>query len=228
MTAHFNSLSDGAYTEIINGPVAVEDKPGIYRNFVKRVLETLLVLAASPILVPLIVLLSIPLVLKGKNPFYAQRRVGRGGREFTMWKMKSMVCDADERLAAHLRENPDARDEWSRLQKLHNDPRVTSYGRFLRRTSLDEIPQFLHVLTGEMALVGPRPMMPHQRALYDGDAYFCLRPGITGYWQVSDRNDSEFVTRVAFDEKYDQEISLKTDIVVLSRTVGAVLKGTGV
>jgi exopolysaccharide production protein ExoY len=118
-----------------------------------------------------------------------------------MWKLRSMVADADDHLARYLRENPEAREEWARHQKLRNDPRITPYGRFLRKLSLDELPQLWNVLKGDMALIGPRPMMPHQRALYHGLAYYAMRPGVSGFWQVSDRNDAEFVSRVYFDDR---------------------------
>ncbi len=145
-----------------------------------------------------------------------------------MWKIRTMVSDSDERLARYLRENPAAREEWARNQKLRSDPRITPYGRFLRKTSLDELPQLWNVLTGDMSLIGPRPMMPHQRALYHGTSYYALRPGISGYWQVSDRNESEFKARVDFDDLYDRTVSLATDIRLLVKTAWVVVRGTGV
>lgn len=191
-------------------------------------IDTIIVALAAPVVLLLITILSLPILLQGKSPFYSQRRIGLNGREFTLFKLKSMVCDADERLAHYLRENPAARDEWARKQKLVEDPRITAYGRFLRRTSLDELPQFLNVLRGEMSLIGPRPMMPHQRPLYHGAAYYRMRPGISGLWQVSDRNESEFVSRVRYDELYDRRMSLFLDLWIMIRTVGAVMRGTGV
>jgi lipopolysaccharide/colanic/teichoic acid biosynthesis glycosyltransferase len=168
------------------------------------------------------------MLLRGERPFYSQRRVGLGGRTFVMWKLRSMVADADDHLAKHLRENPDAREEWARHQKLRNDPRITPYGRFLRKLSLDELPQLWNVLIGDMALIGPRPMMPHQRALYHGLAYYAMRPGVSGFWQVSERNDAEFTSRVHFDEKYDREISFTTDVMLILRTLRVMLRGTGI
>lgn len=227
MTAHFNSLVEASFSDVGHGRVVVPRKPGLYRNFLKRTLDVALVILAAPVLVLLVLALSLPSVLRGKNPFFVQRRVGRHGEIFTMVKLKTMVTDADNKLASYLRENPEAREEWAKCQKLRADPRVTSFGRFLRRTSLDEIPQFWNVLRGDMSIVGPRPMLPHQRALYHGMAYYSLKPGITGYWQVSDRHESEFSKRVEFDERYDNEVSLITDIVLIIRTFGAVLRGTG-
>jgi lipopolysaccharide/colanic/teichoic acid biosynthesis glycosyltransferase len=228
MTAHFNSLSDAILADVWEGHVETAYRPGFYRNTGKRVLETALVLLSAPIVIVLTLLLALPMLLRGEQPFYSQRRVGLAGRTFVMWKLRSMVADADEHLARHLRENPEAREEWARHQKLRNDPRITPYGRFLRKLSLDELPQLWNVLKGDMALIGPRPMMPHQRALYHGLAYYAMRPGMSGYWQVSDRNDAEFISRVYFDEKYDREISLTTDLSLIFRTLRVILNGTGI
>ncbi|MEM6421078.1 MAG: sugar transferase, partial [Pseudomonadota bacterium] len=161
------------------------------------------------------------------NPFYRQARLGRHGRVFRIWKLRTMVVDADARLEAYLARNPAARAEWDATQKLKHDPRITIVGRFLRKTSLDELPQLINVLTGQMSLVGPRPMMVNQRHLYDGDSYYHLRPGLTGLWQVSGRNDCRFVDRVRYDNTYAARISFLTDLGVMLRTVGVVLRGTG-
>jgi lipopolysaccharide/colanic/teichoic acid biosynthesis glycosyltransferase len=228
MTAHFNSLNDALRADVWEGPVETARRPGLYRNFGKRAFDAVLVALSVPIVLPLTLILALPMLLRGENPFYRQRRVGLGGRTFVMWKLRSMVIDADEQLARYLRENPEAREEWARHQKLRNDPRITRYGRFLRKTSLDELPQLWNVLKGDMSLIGPRPMMPHQRALYHGLAYYAMRPGVSGYWQVSDRHDAEFVGRVAYDEKYDREVSFATDVSLLFRTIRVVLHGTGV
>jgi lipopolysaccharide/colanic/teichoic acid biosynthesis glycosyltransferase len=227
MTAHFNSLADAVRADVLEGRIETAYRPGFYRNHGKRLLDVALVLLAAPIVLPLTLLLAIPMALEGGSPFYHQRRVGHGGRTFVMWKLRSMVVDADERLARYLRENPEAREEWARHQKLRNDPRITPYGRFLRKLSLDELPQLWNVLVGDMSLIGPRPMMPHQRALYSGLAYYALRPGVSGFWQVSDRNDSEFVSRVIFDDLYDREVSVKTDVALILQTLRAVVRGTG-
>ena len=126
-----------------------------------------------------------------------------------------MVIDADQRLAAHLAADPALRAEWDETQKLKNDPRITAVGRLLRKTSLDELPQLWNVLKGDMSLVGPRPMMPEQRALYPGRAYYSMRPGLTGPWQVSDRNETSFAGRAEFDAAYARRMSLRTDLVIL-------------
>ena len=203
-----------------------EDR-GLYRNGAKRFLETLLVLLTAPVTLPLILLMALLVACDGGNPFFVQKRLGRNGRVFRIWKLRSMVVDAEHRLKAHLDQDPAARDQWASTQKLKQDPRVTRIGRLLRKTSMDELPQLLNVLNGTMSLVGPRPMMVEQRRMYCGRAYYRLRPGITGLWQISARNESEFVARVRYDEEYHRNLSGWLDLKILARTVVVVLRGTG-
>jgi exopolysaccharide production protein ExoY len=205
-------------TESINGP---------YRRVFKRLLDVAAIVIAAPIVAPLVAGLAVGVALQGGKPFYSQSRVGKNGRIFRMWKLRSMVVDADARMAGYLTANPAAKAEWDSTQKLRNDPRITSFGRFLRRSSLDELPQLWNVLAGDMSLVGPRPMMPVQQALYPGDAYYALRPGITGYWQTAGRNRTTFAARAAFDGAYEAHVTLRTDAQILLRTVSVVLRGTG-
>lgn len=207
-------------------PVGVRTR-GLYVRFFKRVADIVLVLLASPIFLPLITLLALIVVANGGKPFYTQERVGKNGRHFRMWKLRSMVHDADELLADLLLNDPDVRREWESTQKLKKDPRITPVGRFLRKTSLDELPQLLNVLNGTMSLVGPRPMMPCQQSEYDGTSYYRMRPGVTGLWQISDRNESEFVARVHYDDLYNVIVSPQTDMRILAKTVGVVLRCTG-
>jgi lipopolysaccharide/colanic/teichoic acid biosynthesis glycosyltransferase len=138
-----------------------------------------------------------------------------------------MVPDAEAVLERYLAQNPEARAEWDRHQKLKNDPRITPLGRFLRRSSLDELPQLWNVLRGDMSIVGPRPMMCNQRALYPGTEYYVMRPGITGYWQTSARNESSFHERAGFDQAYYRSLSFATDLAIIWRTFSVVLRGTG-
>lgn len=139
-----------------------------------------------------------------------------------------MVPDAEAKLQAYLDANPEARAEWDSKQKLNADPRITKIGRILRKTSIDELPQLFNVLSGDMSLVGPRPMMPCQQALYPGHGYYRLRPGLTGSWQVSERHTSTFAERATYDDDYDEKLSFATDVGILAKTVGVVLRGTGV
>lgn len=199
----------------------------MYRRAFKRGLDVAFVVLALPIIVPTIVALAAMIAAKGHSPFYRQDRVGRGGHVFTLWKLRTMVPDADARLQKHLAEDEAARREWDAFQKLKSDPRITPIGHLLRKTSLDELPQLWNVLKGDMSLVGPRPMMPEQRTLYPGSAYYLLRPGVTGLWQVSDRNTSTFARRAEFDADYERTLSFTTDVKVLVATVGVVLRCTG-
>lgn len=199
----------------------------VYRRFGKRSLDlTVIVLSAPPALI-VVAILAILVAIGGGKPFYVQKRVGRNGRIYTMWKLRSMVCDADARLETYLSENPKARIEWDRDQKLKSDPRITAFGRFLRKSSLDELPQLWNVFKGEMSLVGPRPIMPSQMAMYPGTDYYDLLPGITGMWQVSARNNSSFADRAGFDASYNHSLSLGADIRLLIATVRVVLRATG-
>ena len=200
---------------------------GLYGRVFKRVLDVVLVLLAVPVVLLLVAFLAALIARDGHSPFYRQQRLGRGGREFTLWKLRSMVPETDARLAAHLASDEAARREWDTYQKLTCDPRVTAFGRMLRKSSLDELPQLWNVLKGDMSLVGPRPMLPEQLPLYPGRAYFALRPGVTGLWQVSDRNASTFAQRAEFDADYAHSLSLATDLRVLAATISVVVRGTG-
>lgn len=208
-------------------PLQSADTGFSYRAHLKRGMDVALVLMAAPVVLPLVALMALLVWIGGGSAFYSQDRLGLGGRRFRMWKLRSMVIDADSALEAHLASDPAARAEWDRDQKLADDPRITRIGRFIRRTSLDELPQLWNVLTGDMSLVGPRPMLPEQRALYPGHAYFRLRPGLTGAWQVSDRNATTFAARADFDLRYDRALSLLTDLTIIVATFGVVLRATG-
>lgn len=199
----------------------------LYDRGIKRGLDLAIVaLVALPVLMVVLMLLAL-IALDGRSPLYVQTRIGKGGRTFRMWKLRSMVHEADKVLEATLAQDPEARAEWDHHQKLRRDPRITPIGRVIRKTSLDELPQLLNVALGDMSIVGPRPMMPSQRVLYPGTEYFAMRPGITGLWQISSRNDSSFSERAQFDRKYLEALSLSTDLGVIARTFRVVLRGTG-
>jgi exopolysaccharide production protein ExoY len=231
--AHVSELSGegpaGYFEETLDAPVRDRDAPAanLYRRHVKRALDVVILLLAAPFVLPLVLVLALLVRRDGGSAFYCQDRVGLSGASFRLWKLRSMVPDADRLLEAHLESNPVARAEWDRTQKLKNDPRITPVGRFIRKTSLDELPQLWNVLIGDMSLVGPRPMMPSQTALYPGRAYYALRPGLTGFWQISSRNQTSFAARAAFDARYARRLSLGTDLRVLLATVRVVLRGTG-
>lgn len=200
---------------------------GLYRRHAKRFFDVVLVLVAVVPAVMILVPLMALIALDGRAPIYTQKRIGMGGRSFRMFKLRTMVADADDILEAYLAKNPEARAEWDDTQKLKHDPRITFFGRVLRKSSLDELPQLLNVLLGQMSIVGPRPMMEGQQVLYPGQAYYAMRPGITGFWQVSERNETSFSQRAEYDALYYRELSLGTDLRVMAATVRVVLKATG-
>lgn len=235
MTAHYHDLAETADRAEAVVPafglsgheIARARKGGLYRNLFKPAFDVAVVVLTAPVVVPVIMILALMVARDGGKPFYSQERIGRGGKIYTMWKLRSMVQDADSKLEAYLAANPDARQEWDSTQKLKADPRITRFGRLLRKSSMDELPQLWNVFRGDMSLVGPRPMMPEQQALYPGRAYYALRPGITGIWQVSERNESTFADRARFDALYNRKMSLQTDLGLLAATVRVVLRATG-
>ncbi|MHA7869120.1 MAG: sugar transferase [Salipiger thiooxidans] len=228
MTLHIRQpLPTADIEKLIDDALFAAPRGAFYRHFAKRVLDvTLVLIGALPVLLVTLVLAAI-IASDGHRPVYLQRRVGRNGRVFHMWKLRSMVKDADARLESYLAGNAVARAEWDRTQKLRHDPRITPVGRIIRKCSLDELPQLWNVLRGDMSLVGPRPMMVEQQSIYPGTAYYALRPGITGFWQTSVRNESSFAERAGFDTAYLRDLSLRTDLKVLARTVRVVIHGTG-
>ena len=200
---------------------------GPYRSALKRLLDIAVVLVAALPVALLLLPFCLMIMRDGASPFYRQKRIGRDGAVFGIWKLRSMVPDAETQLDAYLAANPAARAEWDHSQKLRHDPRITPVGQLIRKCSLDELPQLWNVLRGDMSLVGPRPMMVDQRSMYPGTAYYAMRPGITGYWQTSVRNDASFVERATFDAAYMRDLSFVTDVKILLRTVRVVVAGTG-
>jgi lipopolysaccharide/colanic/teichoic acid biosynthesis glycosyltransferase len=190
-------------------------------------IDVLLVLLSMPVALPLIAVFALLVMSDGGPAFFKQSRIGRGRQNFSMWKLRTMVSDAEERLEAHLASNQEAAEEWANKQKLALDPRVTPIGRILRKYSLDELPQLFNVLSGDMSLVGPRPMCPHQRDMYPRSEYYTMRPGITGLWQVSERNLCSFSERAHYDSEYASTLGFGVDMRILWRTTTVVLRGTG-
>lgn len=195
-----------------------------------RVVEILLVVAAVIFLLPLLLVIGAAVKATSRGPvLYRQQRLGRGGQLFGCLKFRSMQADADDRLAALLESDPVARREWDVYRKLTYDPRVTPFGHFLRRSSLDELPQLLNVLSGEMSLVGPRPIVVGEIQHYGRHirAYCSVRPGISGLWQISGRSDTTYRRRVAFDRVYVKNKSFALDMAITLRTIPAVLSSRG-
>lgn len=198
-----------------------------YSSDVKRVVDLCLTIFALPFVLPFVLILSALVSLDGKSAFYTQERIGRNGKRFRILKLRTMVAGADAMLAAHLKADDRAAAEWQATQKLVDDPRITFVGRYLRKFSFDELPQLWNVLKGDMSLVGPRPMMPEQRHMYSGTAYFNMRPGLTGNWQVSQRNAGRFADRVEYDNAYAANLAFGLDVKLMLATVLVVFKGTG-
>ena len=191
-------------------------------QYLDRFLALLLIVFLAPLLIA--TAFAILATSRG-NIFFRQARIGRGGKEFTCFKFRTMEVDAERRLEILLQNDPQARREWEQDQKLRNDPRITQIGQFLRKSSIDELPQLFNVLRGDMRLVGPRPIVDSERHKYGRyfREYCSVRPGITGLWQVSGRNDVSYRRRVAYDVLYSKHRSFLVDIWILFATVPCVL-----
>uniref|UniRef100_UPI00266F1A57 exopolysaccharide biosynthesis polyprenyl glycosylphosphotransferase n=1 Tax=Turicimonas muris TaxID=1796652 RepID=UPI00266F1A57 len=197
-----------------------------YNQFVKRVFDMVVSVIGTLLISPF--LLVIAILIKATSPgpaIYAHMRLGRHGKMFPCYKFRSMVKDADKKLAAYLASNPSAKAEWEREQKLKNDPRVTRVGMFLRKTSLDELPQLFNVIIGDMSLVGPRPITRSEVCKYGTyfSDYEMVRPGMTGLWQTSGRSDTSYDRRVRLDAWYVRNWNLWLDISMLVKTVRVLL-----
>lgn len=203
----------------------------VLERIIKRFVDILGGICGLILLIPLTIGIYIANLIAGdKGPiFYAQERYGRNGKIFKMYKYRSMVVGADEKLKKLLEEDEEARKEYTEFKKLKNDPRITKVGEFIRKTSLDEFPQFINVLKGEMSLVGPRPYLPREKE--DINGYFnyimSVKPGITGFWQTNGRSNTTFVDRLDMDMKYYYRHSLKLDMKILKQTVSDVIKKEG-
>ncbi len=221
--------------EIASGPISatggVSKRPrsGIYAAFGKRVCDLVFAFALLPILVPVIAILWGLTRLDGGPGFFGHKRVGKDRRQFSCWKIRTMVPDAEAKLKQYLSENPDAKAQWQRDFKLDNDPRITRLGNFLRKTSLDELPQIWNVIRGEMSFVGPRPVVQDELLRYGESEkfYLSVRPGITGLWQVSGRNDISYADRVRMDRIYASRYSMLQDTKIIAKTATVVLFPTG-
>jgi lipopolysaccharide/colanic/teichoic acid biosynthesis glycosyltransferase len=201
------------------------------RPVLKRAFDLAGALALIVALLPVLLMIALLVRADGGPALFAHERIGRGGRRFGCLKFRSMVVDSAERLEALLAADPEARAQWEATRKLKRDPRVTTIGRFLRASSLDELPQLINVLRGEMSLVGPRPVQAAELAKHYGPSaaaqYASARPGITGLWQVSGRSDTSYDARVAMDLRYLANPTLVGDLRILLKTPFAVLRRRG-
>lgn len=207
------------------GYVVGPHKPA--RRMLKRVLDVGVSASALVLLAPMFLIVAALVRMSAGGPvLYAHTRVGRGGKLFPCYKFRTMCSDGDRVLSAYLAANPDAQRRWAEDQKLQDDPRVTPIGRVLRKTSLDELPQFYNILVGHMSCVGPRPVAESELDRYGEHRaeYLSVRPGLTGLWQISGRSRMSYANRVLLDADYVQHWSLRRDVVIMLKTVPAVLK----
>ena len=200
-------------------------------KFFKRSIDIIASIFGVILLLPLTIGIYIAnLICKDKGPvFYTQKRIGQNGKMFKMYKYRSMVVGADDILEKYLEENEEARKEYKEYKKLKDDPRVTKVGKFIRKTSIDEFPQFINVLKGEMSLVGPRPYLEKEREDMNGYYKYIItcKPGLTGLWQVSGRSDCTFDERIDLDMEYYNNHNLKMDIKIIFKTVEKIVKREG-
>jgi Undecaprenyl-phosphate galactose phosphotransferase WbaP len=217
----------------LSSGVAVEVRRDLLRplpRLAKRAIDLVIVCLALPVVALVILLLGILVRFESPGPiFYGHRRIGRDHTTFRTWKIRTMQVNGDELLRQSLAQDKDLSEEWLRHHKLRRDPRITRVGRFLRKTSLDELPQLWNVLRGEMSLVGPRPIVEEEVAIYGQhfSLYCRVTPGITGLWQVSGRNTVSSLDRVRLDSYYVRNWSPWLDLHILARTAKAVLTGQG-
>lgn len=201
-----------------------------YYRFIKRVFDILLIVGSCWISIPIMMIIGGIVWLNDPGPiFFSHIRIGRNGKTFKYYKFRTMVVNAKTKLREYLAANPEAQKEWEESYKLKNDPRITKVGHFLRKSSLDELPQLFNVLKGEMSLVGPRPIIRTEIRKY-GDYiqdFYLVRPGITGVWQVSGRSDTTYDERVRMDSWYVHNWSVWIDIVYLVKTILVVIKSKG-
>lgn len=197
-----------------------------YYGAIKRTLDVLIAVSVLVVLAPLIlIVMALIAITNGYPVFFAQDRVGRNGRTFRCYKFRTMRTNGDEVLRRHLKEDPRAAREWKEKQKLNKDPRVSPFGNILRKSSIDELPQLVNVIRGDMSCVGPRPVTAGELPRYGLWARECfsVRPGLTGIWQVSGRSTTTYARRVALDRFYARKWSLWLDFSILSRSIPAIL-----
>jgi exopolysaccharide production protein ExoY len=195
----------------------------------KRIFDLIVLAIFSPLICVVFFICHISVFIS--DPFsevmYFQDRIGKNGKKYRIWKFRTMRPDSDKMNPEDFLKTKEELHMWRKYQKISNDPRITVIGKFLRKTSLDEIPQFWNVFIGDMSLVGPRPILKDQIDMYSGNKYFDMLPGITGFWQVSKRNSSSFSSRARYDDFYWKKSSIKTDIIIIFKTLSVVLKMTG-
>ena len=223
----------GIIAHDLDGMIGLEVRQNLLRKgdqIFKRLIDLLLSIIFGIISFPFLLIIIICILIDSPGGiFYKQKRVGHGGKIFEMWKFRTMFADSESVLEKFLAKNPEIKKEWDEKQKIKNDPRITRVGKFLRKSSLDEIAQFINVLKGEMSFVGPRPFFPEQKKKYGStvNLYNRVLPGITGMWQVLGHNRLSFKERVRLDEYYIRNWSIWLDIYIIMRTIWVVFKQDG-
>ncbi len=213
-------------TSVTNDTERVNNMKNMIYKFTKRTIDILASIIGIILLIPMTIAIWIAnIFVKDKGPvFFLQERIGKDGKLFKLYKYRSMVLNADDKLSKYLAENEEAREEYKKYKKLKNDPRITKVGKFIRNTSIDEFPQFINVLKGQMTLVGPRPYLP--REIKDmGESYneiVKVKPGLTGLWQVNGRSETTFEDRLRIDKEYVQKRGMKLDTKIFIWTIGKV------
>jgi Undecaprenyl-phosphate galactose phosphotransferase WbaP len=231
------------YSNTVNVWASVRDFGGIlglatsnrlkmpWNLMIKRFIDIVIVIIGGAVLLPFLLFIALLIKITSPGPvLFKQERPGKNGKHFIFYKFRSMVIDAEERLKVLLESDPKIKDEWEKNRKLQKDPRLTAIGRFIRRTSIDEFPQLINILKGEMSLVGPRPVIDDSEMEMYGESFanaFSIKPGLTGLWQVSGRSDTEYKERIAYDTYYIQSWSIWLDLWIIFKTFGAVLAGKG-
>jgi exopolysaccharide production protein ExoY len=213
-----DDLSIAINTGTTNPPIG-----GLFKRAMDLIIAGTALILAAPVMIVICLLIKI---VTGGPAVFSHSRVGFGGKPFNCYKFRSMVANSDEVLKTYLDANPNARKEWEETHKIRNDPRVTFFGRLLRKSSLDELPQLINILRGDMSCVGPRPIVKDELSRY-GDhqaEYLRTRPGLTGLWQVSGRSSLDYDNRVALDSQYVRNWSIWLDVVILLRTIVAVMR----
>lgn len=226
---NMNYLIDNDVISIPNEPITISTNKS--NGVIKRIIDIIGGVLGTLLLIPLTLVIYIAnLIVNDKGPvFYRQKRIGKDGKVFTMYKYRSMIVNADKELNKYLRENEEAKKEYEKYKKLKKDPRITKVGNFLRKTSLDEFPQFINVLNGEMSLVGPRPYLRREKKDMGRNykTIISVKPGITGYWQVNGRSEKNFEERTSMDVAYVHDKNLWFDIKIIIKTVLKIFKKEG-
>ena len=222
---YMRDLPDADYAALQNA-----GKSNRTAETLKRITDTIIASVALIFLLPVLIPIALLVRLSDGGPaIFRQKRIGRDGKEFFCLKFRSMHVDAEQQLRRLLERDPHARAEWQATLKLENDPRITALGNFLRKTSLDELPQLINIIKGEMSIVGPRPIVRNEIEKYGEyfKHYSSVRPGLTGLWQVSGRSETTYAERVALDVEYVQDRTYLKDLKIMALTVPAVLTSDG-